>query len=337
MRPDILILGQGLAGTMLAWAFERAGISFAIADCGHTGAATAAAAGIINPITGQRLVKSWKIETFLPVARSAFRDIERVLGIPLWHEMRLRRIFASDIEREAGTRADRKAALAAFIAAADETGWWIRGAARVDLSALLGESRRRWRRAGVMAEARLELEKEVKRHDLVIDCRGVAGTRTAHFDFVPWEFSKGELLELEMDALDPDLILNRHFWIAPISKGIALAGATHEPGVTDSAPSEGARSQISAAVGEILGPDRSFRFIGQRVGIRVNLPDKRPVAGRHPLDARAGLVNGLGSKGVLWAPVLAQQWANHVLAGAAFEREVDVKRFAVAAQASADR
>jgi glycine/D-amino acid oxidase-like deaminating enzyme len=327
MRPDILILGQGLAGTMLGWAFEGAGISFAIADGGHAGAATAAAAGIISPITGRRLVKSWNVETFLPVARNAFRDVERVLGLPLWHEMRLRRIFADDAEREAGASSKRTAALAAFIEATDESGWWIRGAARVDLNALLGESRRRWRNAGVLIEARLEPEGETKHFSLVIDCRGMAGAKAAEFGFVPWEFSKGELLELAM-AFEPDLILNRRFWVAPIGDGTALAGATHEPGVTDLAPTEAARNRISAAVRDIVGRQGSFRVTGQRVGVRVNLPDRRPVVGRHPLDERIGLVNGLGAKGALWAPILAQQWVNHLLAGAAFEHEIDVKRFA---------
>src|SRR5688500_11036357 len=123
MRHDILILGQGLAGTMLGWALEHAGISFAIADVGHATAATSAAAGIINPITGRRLVKSWRFETLLPVARGAFREIESVLGIPLWQDMRLRRIFADRAEHEAGCDAGRRSALADYIEAADEYGW----------------------------------------------------------------------------------------------------------------------------------------------------------------------------------------------------------------------
>jgi glycine/D-amino acid oxidase-like deaminating enzyme len=74
MRADILIVGQGLAGTLLAWECERAGIAFAVADCGHAAAATSAAAGIVNPITGRRLVKSWRIDDQLPLARAEYRD-----------------------------------------------------------------------------------------------------------------------------------------------------------------------------------------------------------------------------------------------------------------------
>ena len=38
-------------------------------DRGHAAAATSAAAGIVNPITGRRLVKSWRIDDLLPLAR----------------------------------------------------------------------------------------------------------------------------------------------------------------------------------------------------------------------------------------------------------------------------
>ena len=96
MRPDILIIGQGLAGTMLAWELERAGIAFEIADCGHEGAASAVAAGIINPITGRRLVKSWRYESWFPVARESYRALETALGTTLWHDMRIRRTFADE-------------------------------------------------------------------------------------------------------------------------------------------------------------------------------------------------------------------------------------------------
>ena len=70
MGADFLIVGQGLAGTLLAWEFERAGFSFAIADAGHGRAASGVAAGIINPITGRRLVKSWRIDARLAGARA---------------------------------------------------------------------------------------------------------------------------------------------------------------------------------------------------------------------------------------------------------------------------
>src|SRR5436190_10597768 len=115
----ILILGQGLAGTLLGWEFERGGIDFAITDLGHGIAASAVAAGIVNPITGQRLVKSWRIETLLPAARKTYREIETELGVRLWHEMRIRRLFANDRERAVFVEKNARGDLEPFAADAD--------------------------------------------------------------------------------------------------------------------------------------------------------------------------------------------------------------------------
>jgi glycine oxidase len=101
MSADVLVLGQGLAGTMLAWELEQAGVSFEIVDHGHAMAATSAAAGIINPITGQRLAKSWRFERCFPIAQASYQALERELGKSLWHPMRMRRIFADASDADA--------------------------------------------------------------------------------------------------------------------------------------------------------------------------------------------------------------------------------------------
>jgi glycine/D-amino acid oxidase-like deaminating enzyme len=308
MRADILIVGQGLAGTMLAWEFERAGISFAIADGGHANAATTAAAGIVNPITGRRLVKSWRVDALLPAARTVYREIEAAVGVRLWHEMRVRRLFADERERGVFREKQARGELAPFTADADDAGFWIRDAARVDHVALIEATRNSWRMSGRWREAVVDFAAEAERYDLVVDCRGVAGARAEEFGFVPWEFSKGEVLEIAVNGLESDVVLNRRHWIVPVSPGIAWVGATHEPAVIDSQPTERARTALTAGARGILDEDWSFAVVGQRAGVRVNLPDKHPVAGRHPERRNCGLSNGLGAKGALWAPMLARQW-----------------------------
>jgi glycine oxidase len=327
MRADVLIVGQGLAGTVLAWELERAGISFSIVDSGHDHSATLAAAGILNPITGRRLVKSWRYEQLFPAAQAFYRDIERELGVSLWQPMRLRRIFADERERELAKDARRVRELAEFIEAADETGWWVRHAARVDLASLLAASRTRWKSSGALREESCDEPHELTRHGLVIDCRGVSATTAAEFSFVPWEFSKGELLELQIDELEPDVILNRRHWIVPIGLGRAFVGATHQPGVRHPQPSAEGRTTLEAAARDLLGPARTFSVVTHRAGVRVTLADKRPLAGRHPVDARLGLVNALAAKGALWAPLLAREWVRHLKTGAAFDPDIDLARF----------
>jgi glycine oxidase len=328
MRADILIVGQGWAGTLLAWEFERAGISFTIVDQGNAQAASRAAAGILNPITGRRLVKTWRAETLFPAARAVYRELEAALGVSLWKEMRVRRLFADDRERRVAREKFGGGEWGDFVRCApDDEGLWVEGAARLDVAALLDAARARWMAMNRCESRRVtDLARATAGHHLVIDCRGVATAREGDFTFVPWEFSKGQILSIATDGLDPDVILNRGQWVLPVGRREAWTGATHEPGVTDAEPTMAGRDQLEQRARKILG-EQTFVVTGQSSGVRVNLPDKRPVAGRHPDRLDIGLVNGLGAKGALWAPMLARQWTNHLTEGVPFDREVDVGRF----------
>lgn len=327
MRPDVLILGQGLAGSLLGWALERAGVAFAIVDHGHAAAATRAAAGIVNPITGRRLVKSWRVDELLPQARALYQEIGDALGVTLWRDMRVRRLFVDERER-AACRAKRVSGeLAPFLGEADEEGFWIERAGWVDLAALLQGLRARWQASGVLRERSVDGANGAA--GAVIDCRGLEAARAEEFRFVPWEFSKGELLELEVPdgALERDVVLNRRHWVVPVGATAAWVGATHEPGVMDRATTAAARTGLEESAKRLLRAG-AFTVVGQRAGVRVTLPDKLPVGGWHPEQTGLGIVNGLGAKGALWAPLLASAWVAALRGGRGFPAEIDVRRFA---------
>ena len=59
MDIDYLIIGQGLAGSLLAWELINRNCKVVIIDNGQENASQVAA-GLINPIAGQRFVKSQK-------------------------------------------------------------------------------------------------------------------------------------------------------------------------------------------------------------------------------------------------------------------------------------
>lgn len=81
METDILIIGQGICGTFLSHWLEKEGLSCIVIDEEQPYTASKAAAGIINPVTGRRIVKTWMIDELLPFALSAYRQMDEELGI----------------------------------------------------------------------------------------------------------------------------------------------------------------------------------------------------------------------------------------------------------------
>ncbi|MEM9260118.1 MAG: FAD-dependent oxidoreductase, partial [Bacteroidota bacterium] len=84
-----LIIGQGLAGTLIGYRLEKAGHEVDYVDAPGQTAASTVAAGIINPITGRRFVKSWRIDELIPAAKDLYQELEGLLGEQFWYDLPL--------------------------------------------------------------------------------------------------------------------------------------------------------------------------------------------------------------------------------------------------------
>jgi len=324
----IAIVGQGIAGTLLGLELEKQGAVFHVFDRGPVGSASAVAAGIINPIAGRRLAPAWRIAELLPLARATYRELEARLGVPLWREMRVRRWFRDARERRIFAERQQGGELSPWLGDVEADGFWTEGAGHVDVPALLTAARQRWRERGCLTERSVDPRELRQRHGLVILCTGAGLAASAAFAGVPWRLVGGELLTVATPGLDDNVILNRGTWVLPLGNGLAEVGATYEPGAAEARPTAAGRARLETDAGNLLG--RPFEVRNHRAGLRLTLPDQRPVAGRSARDQSWGVLAGLGSKGVSLAPWLARQWWNHLSEGVPFDPEVDVARFAAA-------
>ncbi|NUQ22651.1 MAG: FAD-binding oxidoreductase [Saprospiraceae bacterium] len=94
MQVDTLIVGQGLAGTLLAYFLMEAGQTVCVIDDDYPRAASRVAAGVINPVTGRSFVKSWRVDELIPFARQTYLQLESLLGLPLYHERNILRALS---------------------------------------------------------------------------------------------------------------------------------------------------------------------------------------------------------------------------------------------------
>lgn len=325
MAERLLIVGQGLAGTLLAWECERAGLAFEIADAGHERAASRVGAGMITPVTGRRWVKTWRVDAWREPALGVYREIERALGQPLVRDMRVWRTFRDAEDRAALAIRVARGELAPYVSEVGAQGCWIEGAVHVDTATLIERARERWRAAGVLSERRMDLTAVRAERLRVVVCGGVETLEA--FAFVPWERAWGEILDLTTSGLDPDVILNAGHWALPGGGDRARVGATYARLSlgNESSHAVEARAELERAATTLL--PSPFIVEGQQGGWRTTTPDRRPCIGWHPAQPGLGLLGGLGSKGTLWAPALARAWREQLQAGVSFEPEVDVRRF----------
>src|ERR1051326_5332649 len=80
MEYNYIIIGQGICGTFLSWNLLKSGKKALVIDEPQKFSSTKVASGIINPVTGRRVVKTWMIEDLLPFAWNAYTEIGNEIG-----------------------------------------------------------------------------------------------------------------------------------------------------------------------------------------------------------------------------------------------------------------
>ena len=80
-RYDYLIVGQGLAGICMSHRLLKEGKKILVVDSKRHTPASTVAAGIINPITGRRYVKSWMFDELLQEADRFYIELQEQLGL----------------------------------------------------------------------------------------------------------------------------------------------------------------------------------------------------------------------------------------------------------------
>lgn len=328
MRPaEVVIVGQGLAGSLLGWECDRRGIPFHIVDPGHATAASRVGAGLISPLTGRRLAPTWRYESWQPVALAAYRCLERELGVSLVRELRILRRPRDGAEWRQWEERLGDPAVRRWIERSGPDGVWLAGGGRIDTAALIGALRARWQASGRLREERYPAPDRVEAESgAVVWC--VGAEVAPGFEFVPWERSRGDVLVgRSPGARPPGILVNDGEWTFTDEAGRCWVGATFDrtADARDPVAAERARRHLQAAAVRLLGTE--LAETEQLAARRVTTPDRRPVLGWHPARPGWGIFAGLAAKGALWAPALAAQGADVLAGGPPVEAAVDVSRF----------
>ena len=316
------IVGQGLAGSCLAWALWNRGLPFVMLDRG-AGGSSRVAAGMINPITGKNFEPSWRIAGFLPEALAFYAAVEMQIGRKIWHPFPILRLAGTEKEWRKIVSKLTDPLVAPWVAGevAAPPGWLgaveLHGGGRLDTQAFMQGSREFFEKIGAY-----RTEEVTSGGADQIRCDGAEGLLTGHFG--PARCAKGEILTVLADGWDETRIrTGAGGWLVPMGNGRFKAGSTYEWNQLDEFPSLSGRERVKEIVARLGG--KKFQILRHEAGVRPILRCSQPLIG--PLVEGGWMFNALGSKGALYAPGMARRLANWLADGTEPESEVDVRVF----------
>ncbi|MBO0951480.1 NAD(P)/FAD-dependent oxidoreductase [Fibrella forsythiae] len=344
---DVLIVGQGVAGSVLALTLQGRGLSVHIVSSPTLPSASTVAAGIVNPLTGRKLVKTWEADRLFPYLHRFYTGLESQLNTPFFTSLDVYRPYRDAKERTLyQTIAADPELQPYFQPAVSESaysavisnpfgGIQVTQAGWVDLPAFTKAVRgyfsdKQQFTIGQVLAGDLAVEPDSvtylgNTYRYVIFCEGPHGQENAFFSALPYNVVKGEILTAEVVDYPLTNIVNQGIFVMPVSETRIRIGATYSWHELDWKTTDAGRSFLEMKARALL--KIPFTVIDQQAGIRPSTIDRRPFVGWHQTYPAVGIFGGMGTKGVSLAPYLAHDFADHLLLGKEINPAVNISRF----------
>ena len=346
MIVDYIIVGQGIAGSLLAWCLLQEKKRVLVIDNGADPVASKVAAGIINPVTGRRYHTTWKADELHPFAWKTYTDLGAHFGTEYIFRKDIIEFFPSADARNLFVQLVQEGN--PYMSAYPDQNRFneqvrhdfgcgqIAPAYVTSLPLLLADLRKLLLGQGALQAGAFRHEELRLTDDGVIYgaitaekiffCEGALGPENPWFRLLPFALNKGEALIIECPDLPSDHLYKKGLLLAPLPvQNLFWAGSSYAWDDLNSGPSEAFRSRTTALLENLLRVP--FTVVQHKAAVRPATVERRPFVGLHPLHLQIGIFNGLGTKGTSLAPYFAQQLVNHLLHDAPLTPEADVRRF----------
>ena len=345
MNCDYIIVGSGLASIMFAEQLRKHQKSFVVIS-DRSQQASVVASGLYNPVVLKRFTAAWNAANHLGIAIPKYASLEQLLGLKLDYVVPIHRVFNSVQEQNNWFLACDKPLLAPFLnpklvgnknsSVNAPFGFGeVNATGRIDTQKLI-ESYRTFLTKNsqyisenfdydVLIETPEGLSYKSIQAKHIVFTEGFGIHKNPYFKQLPLEGTKGELITIHSPQLQLTPILKSSIFVIPMGDDYYLVGSTYEWTDKTNNPTAEAKFQLLEKLKRLVTCD--FEVVNQRAGIRPTVSDRRPLVGRHPNHKQMYVLNGLGTRGVLIAPAMAEALYEFIETDTSLPEEIDVNRF----------
>lgn len=342
---DYIIVGAGIAGVTLAMQLHKAGKRILLYTGTKENVSSYVAAGLYNPITGRKLIKTWMADDLFHYLEDFYLECERLFEGKFLYQKEIYRPFVNAEEQNEWMGKSADEAFKNFIGTVHTKstsekvddphgGLALKSSGFVDIPTFIESA------LTFFSQQHKVLNEDFRYHELVVTdtdvtygsyradkivfCEGIGVLNNPFFSWLPLRPVKGEIIYIKAN-LDFNYILNRGVFVLPIGNDTYKVGSTYDHHDLTLKPTEKAKNQILQKLDQIL--DCEYEIVDHAVGIRPATKDRRPFAGIHPKVETIAVFNGLGTKGVSLAPYWAQHLMQHLEHNKKLSDEVNISRY----------
>ncbi|QEC69672.1 FAD-binding oxidoreductase [Panacibacter ginsenosidivorans] len=346
MKVDYLIIGQGICGTFLSYYLKQQDKTVLVIDELQPFSSTKVASGVINPVTGRRVVTTWMIETLLPFAWESYSSIGKELNETIIEQKNTISFAPSYQMKE--TYEKRMSEKDSYINSAGDNQQYktffnylfgcysIEPTYLINLHPLLKGWRKKLFDSDGLLEESFDIsmlgvhEDHVTYKNItaqkVIFCNGISTFEYTYWQNLPYVYNKGQALIADIPGLPQTNIYKYGALSAvPWYDGLWWVGSSYENEFETTEPTAVFREGMIKELNSIL--NIPFTIIDQVASLRPATLERRPFVGLHPQHNSIGIFNGMGTKGCSLAPYFAKQFADHLTHNQPLDALADIKRF----------
>jgi glycine/D-amino acid oxidase-like deaminating enzyme len=329
MHTDFLIIGQGMAGSLLSYELMRAEKSVLIIDKKEKHNTSLVASAVINPLVGKNWTLAKDAERLIPKALDIYQQLNHLLQADLVQQKSLFVFHPDDASKQNFSKQiEFGNPYLRGENAAEQSAWdapfgigKVAPVYTIDAQSLLSKWALFLQSKNALIEEHFQFEavqfsgNSIRYKDITADnlvfCEGAIGRQNPFFPYLIFTHNRGDALILSIPHLSSEHIYHKDFRLVPHRDHLFWCGSNYIWEYDTLEPNIEWRKQTEKALKNWL--KLPFEIVDHWVAERPTTAGQQSLLLQHEQHKNLYFFNGLGTRGFSAGPSLAKEMVQLML------------------------